>query len=158
MEKRTQNGVKSRLARPFSGIGVILAVLGVPGRVPGGSCGGPGRSFAHLGRPWGALWCRLDPQDHANLALSSLLRIMLERRPTKFGFGNLRALIFQGICIVLGGQNACKSVPQKCENRRSDTVPKRLNVHSVFRANVTIRTSVGKASGTTKITVLWGLA
>ena len=99
------------------------------GRSWEGPSGGLGRSFAPLGRPWGALWCRLDPQDHANLALSSLQRIMLERRPTKLGFGSLLALIFRRICVVLGGQNACKSVSRTCENRRSDTVPKRLNFH-----------------------------
>ena len=123
-----------------------------------GPGGGLGRSIAPLGRPRGALWCRLATQEGANLALSSLQRIMVERRPIKFGFGSHLALIFRRFCIVLGGQNGCRSVPQKCGNRRSDTVPKRRSFHSFFRANVTIRTPVGKASGITKIIVLLGLA
>ena len=40
LEKRSQNGAKSSLAKPFWGIGVVLAVLGVPGKVLGAAWGG----------------------------------------------------------------------------------------------------------------------
>ena len=95
----------------------------------GGPGGGPGPSKAPLGRPLGALWCRLGTQDGTKSALSSFQRIMVKRRPTKFGYGRHLASIFKRFCIDLGGQNGTKSVPQTCGNRRSDTVPKRLNFH-----------------------------
>ena len=116
------------------------------------------RVLGRLGRLLGPPWCRLGTQDGAKSALNSFLRTLVKRRPTTFGFGRLLALIFQGFCIDLGGQDGTKSVPQTCGNRRSDTVPKRLIFRQFFRANVTTRIPVGKAPGTMNIVVLSLLA
>ena len=95
------------------------AFRGVPGGVLGAARGHLRRLLGRLGRFLGPLRCRLG-------TLISLQRTMVKRRPTKFGFGRLLALIFQGFCNDLSGQNGTKSVPQTCGNRRSETVPKRL--------------------------------
>ena len=131
---------------------------GVPGGVPGATRGRLRRVLGRLGRLLGPPWCRLGTQDGAKSALNSFLRTLVKRRPTKFGFGRLLALIFQGFCSDLGGQDGTKSVPQTCGNRRSDTVPKRLIFRQFFRANVTTRIPVGKAPGISNIIFLWVLA
>ena len=140
------------------GFGRLGRSGGVPGGVPGATRGRLRRVLGRLGRLLGPPWCRLGTQDGAKSALNSFQRTLVKRRPTKFGFGRLLALIFQGFCIDLGGQNGTKSVPQTCGNRRSDTVPKRLIFRQFFRANVTTRIPVGKAPGIINIIVLWVLA
>ena len=67
--------------------------------VPGATRGRLRRVLGRLGRLLGPPWCRLGTQDGAKSALNSFQRTLVKRRPTKFGFGRLLALIFQGFFI-----------------------------------------------------------